>query len=409
MKKKILAILVCMLVAICSTFTIAASTSVERQILVTQSNSSKQGGNTLITEYFGKRVIEVDIGGTIVWQKAGLNYSVDAERLANGNTLITELGNRVIEVNPGGTIVWQYTGGLFGPWDAERLANGNTLIADTYNHRIIEVNSSGIIVWQKTGLNLSTDAERLANGNTLIADLYNDRVIEVDSAGTIVWEKTGLNRPIDVERLGNGNTLITEFQFGQRVIEVDSGGNIVWVYSSSDLLWDAERLANGNTLIAEGLYYAQRVIEVDSGGTIVWQKAGLNFSVDAERVSNPPGAPSITGETSGKAGIEYEYTFNAVDSDGDDVKYFISWGDTNAEWTDFNASGTDVKIKHTWSEDGTYNITAKAQDIHGFEGPEGKLTVEIPRSRTVNRPLLLRLFERFPNIFPILRYILGSQ
>ena len=72
MKKKIAAILVCMLVAICSAFTVVASISVEKQRLVTQSNSSKQGGNTLITELYGNRVIEVDSAGTIIWEKAGL-------------------------------------------------------------------------------------------------------------------------------------------------------------------------------------------------------------------------------------------------------------------------------------------------------------------------------------------------
>jgi hypothetical protein len=127
------------------------------------------------------------------------------------------------------------------------------------------------------------------------------------------------------------------------------------------------------------------------------------------QVNNPPNPPTITGKTSGKAGTEYEYTFNAVDSDGDDVMYFINWGDTTSEWTDFNASGTDVKIKHTWSEDGTYNIIAKAQDIHGFEGSEGTLTVNIPRFRAANSPLLLWLFERFPNLLPILRNILRLQ
>ncbi len=412
MKRKILVILVCMLIAIGSAFNVVASISVEKQILVTQNNSSKQGSTTLITDIYDNRVIEVDSAGTIVWEIAGLNLPIDAERLINGNTLIIELGNNsVIEVDPGGTIVWQYTAGLSAPWDVERLANGNTLICDTYNFRVIEVTSNGTIVWQKIVSGFTTDAERLANGNTLIAefDVYyyvNSRVIEVDSNGTIVWEKAGLHSPVDVERLTNGNTLITEW-FKNRVIEVDSNGTTVWQYVSAlSYTFDAERFANGNTLITE-FNYEQRVIEVDSGGTIVWQKTGLDTPLDAERITDPPNAPTITGQTSGKTGTEYEYTFNATDPDGDDVRYFIDWGDNNTEWTGYNLSGTDVKVKHKWSNDGTYNITAKAQDIYGLEGPEGTLTVEIPRNRATYHPLLLRLFERFPNLLPIIRYILG--
>ncbi len=407
MKRNIVAILVCMLVAIGSIFTVVSSTNVENKILVTQNNSSKQGSTTLITELQGNRVIEVNSTGTIVWQKTGLYMPVDAERLANGNTLIVEMGgNRVIEVDSGGNIVWNYTG-MNGPFDAERLANGNTLIADTYNNRVIEVNSTGTVVWQKTGLNLSVDAERLANGNTLIAEVYNNRVIEVDISGNIVWQ-FGVNWPVDAERLANGNTLITEYVYGTRVIEVDRNGNIVWVYNSSTIKFDAERFANGNTLIAEFMS-GNNVIEINSTGTIVWQKTGLNYPVDAERISNTPNAPTITGQTSGKPGTEYEYTFKATDPDGDDIMYFIDWGDNDTEWTDLNASNTDVKVKHTWSNDGTYNITAKAQDIYYNEGPEGTLTVTIPRNKPANFNfnLISWLFKRFSNAFPILRQLIG--
>jgi len=201
MKRKIIGIFVCILVVIGSAFTFMASICVAEQRLVTQSNSSKQGGNTLIAE--ATRVIEVDSGGTIVWQKAGLDWPQDAERLENGNTLITEIypKNRVIEVDGDGAIVWQKAG-LFFPADAERLENGNTLITEM--NRVIEVNSGGTIVWQKAGLNTPWDAERLENGNTLITETYiGDRVIEVDSGGTIVWQKAGLNEPMDAERISD--------------------------------------------------------------------------------------------------------------------------------------------------------------------------------------------------------------
>jgi len=124
-------------------------------------------------------------------------------------------------------------------------------------------------------------------------------------------------------------------------------------------------------------------------------------------INAPPNAPLITGRTNGETGKEYEYTFNATDLDGDDVKYFISWGDTNAEWTDFNASGIDVMVKHTWDEEGTYNITTKAQDIYGAEGPEGKLTVTMPKNKPFNSnfKLLGWLLERFPLLERLLTLI----
>ena len=71
----------------------------------------------LITEYLGGRVF----GGG--WEITGLDGPADAERLDNGNTLIAEYtGGRIIEVNSSGNIVWEITG-LLGPIDAERLNN----------------------------------------------------------------------------------------------------------------------------------------------------------------------------------------------------------------------------------------------------------------------------------------------
>jgi len=409
MKKKIATILICMLVAICSVFTVVTSTSVNKQILVIQSNNSKQGGTLLITEFNGNRVIEVDSGGTIIWEKAGLNNPVDAERLANGNTLITELGNNsVIEVDSGGNIVWNYNM-LNGPFDAERLANGNTLITDTYNNRVIEVDSGGTIVWEKTGLNLSADAERLANGNTLIAEVGNDRVIEVDSGGNIVWSYNGADWPVDAERLANGNTLITEYVYGNRVLEVDSSGILVWQYYSSAILFDAERLANGNTLITEFLY-GNRVIEVDSGGTIVWEKAGLDFPIDVERISKPPDAPTISGPNTGKPNTDYDFTFNSVDPDGDDVRFIIDWGDGDNETTSFTASGTNLTVSHSWSEKGTYSIIARAEDGYdALSDWSGPYQIIIKKSKSINSPFhwLQNWLQSHPNLFPIIRQLLG--
>ena len=88
--------------------------------------SSEIKGNTLIVEKINKRVFEVDTNGELVWQKTGLDFLNDAERLNNGNTLIAEYGSdRVIEIDSSGSIVWELTG-ISGPQDVERFDNGNT-------------------------------------------------------------------------------------------------------------------------------------------------------------------------------------------------------------------------------------------------------------------------------------------
>ncbi|WP_226006669.1 aryl-sulfate sulfotransferase [Natrinema salinisoli] len=57
------------------------------------------------------------------WSDDRMQWPRDADRLPNGNTLITDThGNRVIEVNQSGEIVWQVESTL--PYEAERLETG---------------------------------------------------------------------------------------------------------------------------------------------------------------------------------------------------------------------------------------------------------------------------------------------
>jgi hypothetical protein len=122
----------------------------------------------------------------------------------------------------------------------------------------------------------------------------------------------------------------------------------------------------------------------------------------------PPGAPTITGPNGGKAGIEYDFTFNAIDPDTDTVKFFINWGDdSTVTTTAFTGSGEDIVASHTWAEEGVYTITTYAEDSDGMMGPETTKEVNMPRSKTVQTPLFLRFLQNHPNIFPILRQLLG--
>jgi hypothetical protein len=110
-----------------------------------------------------------------------------------------------------------------------------------------------------------------------------------------------------------------------------------------------------------------------------------------------PGAPTISGPTEGDVGTSYSYTFNAVDPDVDYIYYYIEWGDGEVEdWFGPYYSGYEVTVSHTWDEQGTYIIRAKARDTYGLESDWGELTVTMPRNRAMTNLLLLRLLEQFP-------------
>jgi hypothetical protein len=119
----------------------------------------------------------------IVWALRGSwRQQHDAKMLPNGHILlfdnrgdlITEHGrSRVLEIDPGtGGIVWSYEGTDSDPLDsdirggAQRLANGNTLISESTAGRIIEVAPDGSIVWEYVS---PLQAEE--NGHKLVASL----------------------------------------------------------------------------------------------------------------------------------------------------------------------------------------------------------------------------------------------
>ncbi len=127
--------------------------------------------------------------------------------------------------------------------------------------------------------------------------------------------------------------------------------------------------------------------------------------IEVEEVNLPPDTPEIDGPPSGKTGTEYEFTFNAYDPNGDDVKYFIDWGDNTTDETDFKASGTDVKVKHTWDKKGDYTIKAKAIDVFDAESELSTFKITIPKNKSSN--INFNLFSWFLKRFPLLERLLS--
>jgi len=96
--------------------------------------------------------------------------------------------------------------------------------------------------------------------------------------------------------------------------------------------------------------------------------------------NNPPLTPSKPkGSSEGEAGIEYEYTSNTTDPDGDDIYYLFDWGDgTNSSWIGPVDSETIINALHSWDEKGFYNVKVKAKDVYGLEsGWSETLDIEI--------------------------------
>jgi hypothetical protein len=223
-------------------------------------------GNLLICRvgYQKPAVAEVTLDGQEVWSFSGIQAN-SALRLANGNYLLADSGApgppyipRVCEVSPQGNIVWEYRFSSLAqaPRYAERLANGNTLI--TLPFKVIEVTPAKKVVWSYGWgkpvppgvpgyLACPVNATRQANGNTLVVDhgLIGGRVFELTPQKQIVWQygagtyprleptskepasKPGyLKQPVYVVKLPDGNALISDLGT-QALITVSRDGKLI--------------------------------------------------------------------------------------------------------------------------------------------------------------------------------------
>ncbi len=154
--------------------------------------------------------------------------------------------------------------------------------------------------------------------------------------------------------------------------------------------------------------YIWYVNATDPSGSSETTTESYTFTTDS--IENfPPSPPMISGFTNGKSNSPSSYNFMSVDSNNDDISYYVDWGDGFlTSWTNFQVQGPPgYNDNHSWSK-GTYTIMAKSKDIHGQESDWATLEVTMPKNKgfNFNFPLLNWLLERFPYIFPILRYIM---
>lgn len=103
-----------------------------------------------------------------------------------------------------------------------------------------------------------------------------------------------------------------------------------------------------------------------SDGTDVFDGVLDEFKMVKYENGNKQKPPTIDGTEIGKPDIEYDYTFQNVDPEGDDIYIDINWDDGTITEDVFCESGGQVIVSHTWDEDGRYEVKAKSEDFWHF-------------------------------------------
>lgn len=243
----------------------------------------------------------IDEDGKRAWD-SGRKGARDGWVLENGNVLIA-WGDVVREFTRDKKVVFEYKKDPANKeiGTAERLANGNTLVTELGTKpRLLEVDKDGKIVVEcplkpetKNAHMQTRMARKLPNGNYLVPHLLAFKVKEYTPKGEVVkvfktdtedlGGRPAENWPFTAIRLENGNTLVN-LTHGNKTVEFDADGKVVWKIAQSDLAnkpfddaCGGQRLPNGNTVITA--YHAKvgiKLFEVTREKEIVWTYEGPN-------------------------------------------------------------------------------------------------------------------------------------
>lgn len=170
-------------------------------------------------------------------------------------------------------------------------------------------------------------------------------------------------------------------------IDWGDGKNTGWLgpYNSG------EEITLSHSWSLEGEYELKVKAKDDIAGEGQWSSKIIRMGNTA------PNKPTISGPLTGAPNVELDYIFKAIDPDGDDLYYYINWGD-GSELTDYGpiSSGEEIKLSHTWTQRGQYQLKAKVKDPCDEESFFEELQITIPRNKAIYNILYLRLLDRFP-------------
>ena len=264
---------------------------------------------------------------------------------------------------------------------------------------------SEIIVYCQSGGRSSTAAQILSDSN------FNGTIYNM-LGGISAWISAGLpikmgnqppNTPNTPTGPTTGNSGVSYVFSSQTTDPDDDVVKLGWDWNNDDIVDEWTEYYPSNTNITTSHIFTTsgifdiKVIAED----LVGEQSNFS-SVLTITINSPPEPPTIIGETKGKAGQEYKYTFSATDPDDDEVYLYVDWGDDNVEeWIGPFSSGEKVNLTHNWNKKGTYTIKAKAKD-YPFEAESGWGTLEINMAKqNIIIKILLWIIDFLKNLFNI--------
>jgi hypothetical protein len=442
MKRKIVGILVCMLL-ISSTTTLALT-----PLNTNEEQTKKQFFDTTPVPLLTSETWMKTFGGKYYDWGYSVEQTTDGGYIIAGETYSFGAGGGdvwLIKTDSDGVKIWDRTfGGTNEDWgySVHQTTDGGYIIIGITNFSgpggdvwLIKTDSDGVKIWDRTfggkysdwgnSVQQTTDGGYIITGSTWSFGVGGDVwLIKTDGDGNKMWEKTFGGRKTDmgctVQQTGDAGYIIsgrtTSFGTGDIdgdvwLIKTDNNGNELWNKTFGgagfDVGLDIEKTTDGGYIITglTGSFGESNcdvwLIKTDGDGNKVWDKTfgGTDKDCGWSVQQTSDGGYIIAGykdESNEKE--KSDAWLIKTDNNGSKV-----WDRTFGK-TDYDQSNS---VQQT--TDGGYIITGGTRSFGA--GDFDVLLIKTDsqgKSKTTSSSNLWfeRLFQRFPNAFPLLRHLL---
>jgi len=408
-------------------------------LILGSSPAINEDGTIYVGSWDGK-LYAINSNGTLRWRFNSGDIIPSSPVIADDGTIYfgTE-GKKVYAVNPNGTEKWHYETGSWITSDPA-IGDDGTVYIGSMDYYLYALYPNGTLRWRfKIGDRIYGSPSIAEDGTIYIGSSWNSYLYALYPNGTLKWRYGGAGTPNNPS-IGSDGTIYAGYM--DKLVALNPNGSLKWEFyigndrfigKSAPAISEDGTIYFGIHLGTPGDSNGGEIIAVNPNGTEQWRKKiadewvesspsitedGTVYIGSSSLVSGddfgylhafgtvednePPSAPVITGETNGNVGDSYTYTFVSNDPENYPLKYYVEWRDnTSTGWTWEYDSGEEVEISHTWSEEGTYTIRAKAMDISNEESDWGTLKVTMPVNYNLNqhysRSLFLQILQRLPN------------
>jgi len=385
---------------------------------------------------WGRYFLAVNPDGSERWRFNIGSISVSSVTIgADGTLYFGDDDNIIWALNPDGTEKWRYTTDYIVMGSPAICIQDGTIYVGSGDYYLYALYPNGTLRWRfKTG-DYIKGAASIATDGTIYVPSFDGYLYALYPNGTMRWRvSTGDSMNAAGVAIGKLGTIYVGTEM-LRAFNPD--GTLKWITDvQGDIYGSVPAVsADGTIYVSAG----DSLVAVNPDGTVKWRIPLSNEQIrsspsigpddrvyvgstknDNEHLAygylhaigimdpNAPTVPTILGKINGKIERAYDYSFRSTSPVGNDIYYQINWGDGKiTDWLGPYDSGESIVINHTWYNEGNYTIQARAKDIQNLWGPWGELDVTMPYSYEPQFPFIQWLLERFPNAFPILRYLIG--